>query len=212
MTKEKGYKWSGLFVALVLPLVVSIIFKRLGVNSGSIPKEATMWCLLILLFLIVKYGEKESFVVLGFSQRPAKSLGYGLLILLSICLALAIYMGFYFLIFKTRPPQEKWVNELAATSIWMKLLIAIRAGVTEETFFRAYGISRLKQLTGNKYVAVLAPLVIFAGGHYSYGTFNHVAAAFVTGGVMTYYYLKRKNLVANIIAHTLLDATLLLIH
>ena len=56
-------------------------------------------------------------------------------------------------------------------------------------------------------------VIIFAAGHLAYGTLNHFLGALVIGVVLTIYYVKTKNIVANIAAHFLFDIiSLLLLH
>jgi membrane protease YdiL (CAAX protease family) len=53
-------------------------------------------------------------------------------------------------------------------------------------------------------LAAIVPLLIFAGMHYPGGLMN-VVVAFTLGGVLTLFYLWRRDLVANIIGHFLVD-------
>jgi len=46
--------------------------------------------------------------------------------------------------------------------------------------------------------------VVFSLGHYTGGSAN-VLIALVVGGILTAFYLWRRDLVANILAHTLVD-------
>jgi len=48
------------------------------------------------------------------------------------------------------------------------------------------------------------PLVIFSVGHWTGGTAN-ILIAFVSGAILTAFYLGRKDLVANMIGHFLVD-------
>jgi|KBSMisStaDraftv2_1062788.scaffolds.fasta_scaffold316459_3 membrane protease YdiL (CAAX protease family) len=43
-----------------------------------------------------------------------------------------------------------------------------RAAVAEEFLFRGYGLERLQELTGSKWIAGLLTLAIFTYGHLSY--------------------------------------------
>lgn len=206
------FKITGLVISLLLPLLLAYLAATVWhIPSGSIAKELLMWLPFILLFLLVTYGEKTSFADLGFRQPVGKSLLLALVILISIVGVMSVYSWLYFLLLKQHPPKDDVTMQLRHTSIWIKLLIAIRAGVTEETFFRAYGITRLQEVTGRKWIALALPLILFAAGHYFSGGFAHVANAFVIGAVLTIFFVRRRNLVANILAHVLLDSILLLV-
>lgn len=83
-------------------------------------------------------------------------------------------------------------------------LVVFRAGIVEELFYRGYAMERLRGLGMNSAGVFLLPLVIFALGHYPGGWAN-ILIAFVLGGILGGFFLWRKDLVANMIAHTLVD-------
>ncbi|HDP94227.1 MAG TPA: CPBP family intramembrane metalloprotease [Candidatus Aminicenantes bacterium] len=53
------------------------------------------------------------------------------------------------------------LDELAEQSIVLRILLALRAGVTEEILYRAYPTERMKGLTGKTWVGALMGLVVF---------------------------------------------------
>jgi membrane protease YdiL (CAAX protease family) len=91
-----------------------------------------------------------------------------------------------------------------STSLWVTLLVVIRAGVAEEVFYRGYAIERLESLTGSRWVAILLPLVCFAGFHFRQGL-PGIFLALALGAILTGLYLWKRNLAANIVAHFLID-------
>lgn len=76
--------------------------------------------------------------------------------------------------------------------------------MVEEFFYRGYAIERLQSLGLKRLWAAAIPLVIFAGAHLPLGWPN-VIVAFALGAVLTSSYLWRRDLVANLIAHCLVD-------
>ena len=82
--------------------------------------------------------------------------------------------------------------------------MVVRAGVAEEIFYRGYAIERIQALTGNRWIAVSIPLVIFSIGHFRQGP-GGILISFVAGGILTATFLWKKDLLANIIAHFLID-------
>jgi membrane protease YdiL (CAAX protease family) len=83
----------------------------------------------------------------------------------------------------------------------------LRAGVAEEIFYRGFAIERLQSLTGSKLLAALVPLTIFAVSHYRQGL-GGIVAVFVLGGILTAFYMRFRDLLANITAHFLGDFVL----
>ena len=88
--------------------------------------------------------------------------------------------------------------------LWLITMIVFRAGIVEELFYRGYAIERLEAMGLGKFAAVAVPLLIFAAAHYTGGAAN-VLIALVIGGILSGFYLWRRDLVANMIAHTLVD-------
>lgn len=82
--------------------------------------------------------------------------------------------------------------------------MVIRAGVVEELFFRGYAIERLEAIGCGSILSATIPLAIFAATHWTGGVQN-VIIALVLGGVVTLFYLWRRDLVANMIGHGLSD-------
>ena len=88
--------------------------------------------------------------------------------------------------------------------LWLIVLIVIRAGIVEELFFRGYAIERLEMLGLGRVAAVAIPLVIFGIGHWTGGAAN-ILIALALGLILSLFYVWRRDLVANIIAHFLVD-------
>lgn len=89
-------------------------------------------------------------------------------------------------------------------SIWVTLLTVTRAGLAEEIFYRGFAIERIEALTGSKWIAAILPLLFFAGFHFRQGVPGMVLAL-VLGAIFTVFYLWKRNLLAVIAAHFLVD-------
>ncbi len=88
--------------------------------------------------------------------------------------------------------------------LWVFVVIVLRAGIVEELFYRGYAIERLRALGAGRFASAAIPLLLFALGHFA-GAWVDVLQPLVLGGILTAFYLWRRDLVANIIAHTLVD-------
>lgn len=62
-------------------------------------------------------------------------------------------------------------------------------------------------MTGNAWLAALLPLLVFALSHYRQGV-GGIVAAFILGGIVTLFYLRYRDLAANMLGHTLTDFVL----
>jgi len=92
----------------------------------------------------------------------------------------------------------------AKLPLWVIFIVVLRAGVVEELFFRGYAIERLRMLGFGRAVAWLAPLIIFSVGHWTGGAAN-ILIAFVLGGILTAFYVWRRDLISNMFGHFLVD-------
>jgi len=70
--------------------------------------------------------------------------------------------------------------------------------------FGGYAIERLEALGLNRYVAAAVPLIIFSVAHWTGGWAN-IVIALALGAILSGFYLWRRDLVANMIAHFLVD-------
>jgi len=93
---------------------------------------------------------------------------------------------------------------LAEVPVWVTSLIVLRASVLEELFYRGYAIERLEALGLNRFWAGIIPLLIFGVAHWTGGWAN-IVIALVLGAVLTLFYLWRRDLVANMIGHFMVD-------
>jgi len=98
------------------------------------------------------------------------------------------------------------VDRLRAQPAWWLALSVIRAGVAEEILFRGYPIERLQELTGSRWLAAGLPLIPFVLAHVGPWGWSHVFVAAFGGAMLTWLYLLRRNLLASILAHCIVDA------
>lgn len=194
--------WVGLFLSLFGMLLV-----RQGVNSvwpaptftSAVVKEVGMWVIAVIILLIVRCGEglPLSSVGLG-TARWMKSILWGLLLTV-ICLGAAVG-----LIVLTGYNGGETGKALEKLPLWLITLVVIRAGAVEELCYRGYAIERLQALGLPGSVSAAIPLAIFAVGHWTGGWAN-ILIALALGGILAVFYLWRRDLVANIIGHFLVD-------
>ncbi len=210
--KIKLIKWIGLFFAIVLPVISAT--SRLWTHNTNY--DFTIWSYIIyvlptlILLVIIRFGENESFSSLGLLNFNLKTLGHiGLQIIICLVLNLIFINILNFINVSSGPePMYAKIQQFPA---WGRTLVAMWAGFSEELAYRGYAITRLQQLTGNKYLAILVPIILFGLGHAANGSLVHVAFAMLMGIIFIVFYLKTKNLLANIFAHSLFDFLFLVI-
>ncbi len=196
--------WLGLFVALfgmlIARQIVSFIWPTLTLTA-AIWKESLIWLCAIILLVIIRRGERLPLRSVGIGTSPWwKSILWGLVMtvisgVVGFGLAHATHYG------QADNPTAAAFSKLP---VWLLILIILRAGVVEELFYRGYAIERLESLGLNRVWAVVIPLAIFGVGHWTGGWAN-ILIALVLGVILSVFYLWRRDLVANMIAHFLVD-------
>src|SRR5881392_2122134 len=200
--KNTRATWLGLFVSLFAMVVIRyafVFFVPEITFAAAILKETLLWASAAALLVIIRRGEGLSFRSIGLGTcRWWKSIVWGFVIAV---VSAAVVGGLAYLTGYGHGPGSAAFEKLP---LWLITLIVFRAGVVEELFFRGYAIERLQMLGVGRFWSVTIPLVIFSLGHWSGGAAN-ILIAFAAGAIMTVFYLWRRDLVANMVGHGLVD-------
>ena len=194
--------WIGLFLSLFAFLVIRqtiLYFAPTLTTSSAIVKETLLWMSAVALLIIIRRGERLPFSSIGLgASRWWKSILWGLVIAVVSGVVggvLAALTGY------GHGPGSAAFEKLP---LWLITLIVLRAGVVEELFYRGYAIERLQAVGLKPVWAAGIPLIIFAVGHWTGGVAN-IVIALALGAILTGFYLWRRDLVANMIGHGLVD-------
>jgi len=202
-SSSKRWTIAGLAIALFgLPAIVAIYNLQVAVPSdGSIAvRELAILALTAFLLWIVVSREKLPLTSIGLSfDRPGRSLVRGLVLLVVIFTVLiAILAGYGALGIKYGEGSK------IAPSLWVATLTVLRAGISEEIFYRGFALERIETLSGSKWLAAAVVIIFFAAFHYRQGAAG-MFIALVTGALLTGFYLWKRDLLAAILAHFLVD-------
>ena len=194
--------WVALTLALFVILPIREVANRISPqpNTGAaLLRELLILACAAGLLWYIHSVEKLPFTSIGIGTSVWwKSVLWGL-VTAAVCLGVA--GGIMTL--------AKWdggshAHDFDQFPLWLIVLIVFRAGFVEELFYRGFAIERLQSLGWPRWLAALVPLVIFAALHYTGGLINALVA-FTLGAILTLFYLWRRDLVANIIGHFLVD-------
>jgi uncharacterized protein len=194
--------WAGLFIALFSPIIIRQAihaFYSPFTLAAPIWGESLMWLsMAVLLFLLMRV-EKLPLRAIGLGTSSIKwSLIWGAI--LAVVLTL-VAVG---LVVVTHYTGGQAGEAMSKRPLWLVFLIVVRAGVMEEIFYRGYAIERLQAIGLNRSWAATVPLLIFAVSHWTGGWAN-IVIALALGAILTASYLWRRDLVANMIGHFLID-------
>lgn len=200
-----------IYVGLALALVVS----NLGLSklTQQIPalgplwgREAFWWGLFAVVVLYVLFAESKKLSSIAIRRITWKTFVFGLLG------GVVLSAGIPAIIFVVLPALHMQMDfnaaakQLLNTPFWYRVALVTRAAVVEETLFRGYGIERITELTGNKWLAALVSWIAFTVAHISYWSAAGLLVAGFGGLVLTALYVWRRDLPTNIVAHWLADA------
>ena len=202
LSNPKTPTWIGLFIAffgvLIVRQAVTYFYPTLTF-AAALWKESLIWLCVVALVFVIRRGERLSLrsVGIGTATWP-KSLLWGL-VLMVVCGLVGAGIAAI-----THYGHGDSAEAFGRLPVWLVSVICVRAGVAEELFFRGYAIERLEALGLNRFLAAAIPLVIFAVGHWTGGWAN-IVIALALGAILSAFYLWRRDLVANIIGHFLVD-------
>ncbi len=203
-TSSRTWTLVGLAIAL-FGIPATVVAQRLLASDPSaatsiVARELAILSLTAFLLWITRSRERLSFGSIGIGTQPlGRSLAWGaalaLVSFVAVVACLAIYsaLGIHY-----------GEGSAISRSLPVTLLTVARAGVSEEIFYRGYAIERLESLSGSKWIAAAASLAAFAGFHYRQGIAG-IGLALMLGAVITGFYLWKRNLVAVMFAHFLVD-------
>lgn len=201
-TKISNVTLAGLLISLFAMVVIRYalaFFVPEITFASAILKEALIWASAAALLVIIRRGERLSLRSIGLGTcRWWKSIAWGFVIAV---VSAAVAGGLAYLTGYGHGPGSAAFEKLP---LWLITLIVIRAGVVEELFYRGYAIERLRLFGLGRFWSVIIPLVIFSLGHWSGGVAN-ILIAFAAGALLTGFYLWRRDLVANMTGHGLVD-------
>jgi membrane protease YdiL (CAAX protease family) len=194
--------WIAVLFALFAILPIRLVMKQLYPQpsvAGDTLREALILACAAGLLLYIHFAEKLPLSSVGIGTSVWwKSILWGV-VTAAVCLGAA---GGIIAITKWDGGAHS--HDFDKFPLWLITLIVFRAGFVEELFYRGFAIERLSSLGWPRAAAALVPLVIFALLHYPGGPMN-IVVAFTLGAILTGFYLWRRDLVANIIAHFLVD-------
>ncbi len=100
---------------------------------------------------------------------------------------------------------EEGLGKARALPSWYLIIAILIGGTVEEFLYRGYAIERLLWITGNVWIAGLISVFAFGLAHVPVWGWGAALTTVLSGSIATAFYLWRKDLLANIIAHIVTD-------
>jgi len=197
---------AGLALALAGPALVP--FAAAAVGGGpvaqSLAGQALLWALVGAVLAIALVAERAPLASLGLRAPRLSSLLWGLGLAaalavvvtpLAVRLASALGLGGF----------ESGIATVAAWPRWLRIAAVLTGGSAEEVLYRGYALTRLERPLGPALAAALS-VSIFALAHAPLWGAGPVVTFLVSGGCLAAFFLWRRDLVAYVVAHVVVDA------
>lgn len=197
---------TGLLIALFSLPALALVFRLAGGNALdtnlTLLRELSMFAMVGVLLWMVLARERQPLSSIGLSFASiGKSLAWSLVAVLFCVVGFAIAFG----LVEAFGISASSMGRSTPLPLWVTAIVIARAAISEEIFYRGYAIERLTRLTGSPALAVLLPLAIFTLAHYPQGAAMMVLV-FGGGVALSAFYLWRRDTLANIVAHFVINA------
>ena len=203
-SRSRAWTLAGLALALVGASALLAAQKAMTGPISSVPqvlvREAMLFGLAAILVLIILRGERLPLSSVGLSlARPRQTALLSLAIFVALGAGSAVALLLLYVAGLPMPDSHGFTPPPLVMT-----LVVFRAGIVEELFYRGFAIERLEWLTGKKWVAAAIPLLLFTAAHFK-GGLSGMFVALVLGGILTFFYMWKRDLVANMTGHFLID-------
>lgn len=195
----------GLFLALVVPaLGPTRLLPSIGGVNAIYVHEIFWWALLAVIVVYVLVVEKRPLASVGLRLPSWKTFAFGILV------GIVGVVGITFIMLAALPALGLHANmgevaKIQGTPFWYRVFLVTRAAMMEETLFRGYGIERIEELTGQRWLAAIVSIAAFTFAHLASWGWAQLIVAGWGGVILTALYLWRRDLVCNMIAHWVTD-------
>jgi membrane protease YdiL (CAAX protease family) len=201
--------WIGLGVAFAGPLLLVSPAQRLLGDPARLRtrllEQLALWAVLAAVVWIVLAWERRPLGSIGVRPFAWSSVAWGLG-LAAVLMWVVTPLSLRLLGALRLAGFESGIASFAALPLALKLFAVLGAGVVEETLYRGYALERLAEASGSWLLAGALTLACFALIHLPMWGWGPVLTLFVSGAVLTAFYVWRQDLLANVVAHVVVDA------
>jgi membrane protease YdiL (CAAX protease family) len=178
--------------------------------TTKVLEQLVLWVLLGAIAVIVMFWEKQPLGSIGLRPPRWSSLGWGLLLA-----AVTIYIVMPSLTWALKEAGirgfDAGMAKVLVLPVWFRVLAVVTAGIVEDTLFVGYAFTRLARITGNLWLAGIVAVAVFSLLHLPSWGVGPVLTYFVAVGLAMGFFAWRRDLLANIVAHTAVDGMALVI-
>jgi membrane protease YdiL (CAAX protease family) len=200
---------AGLVLALGGPALLAVAADRALADRGAVAQsiigQLALWVLIGAVAALVLRFERRPLASLGLRPLGVRSLlwGFGAAAVLSFAIVplasgLVSALGL--------AGFEHGLSRVRAWPLWLRGAAVLTGGLAEEALYRGYAITRLEEVTGSSAFAAALSVACFALAHGPLWGSGPVVAFLLSGGFLAAFFLWRRDLLANVVAHVTVDA------
>ena len=157
-----------------------------------------------LIIAIVVFWEKRPLASMGLRPFRWSSVAWGLLLAAATMYAIVPLLT-WLLRIAGIPGFEEGMAKILVLPLWIRASAAVTAGVVEDALFIGYAFTRLEILIGRTWLSGMIAVAALALLHLPHWGIGPVLAYLVAGGVGVAFFAWRRDLLANIVAHVVVD-------
>ncbi len=206
--RKTGAMVTGLAVSFGgVALLLSPADRLLGPQDRLLTKvleQLVMWAFLAIIVTIVVVWEKQSLASMWLRPPAWSSLGWGLLLAATTIVVVMPSLA-WLLRAAGIPGFEAGMAKILVFPLSLRIFASITAGVVEDALFLGYGFTRLTLLTGTKWLAGILTIGLVALLHFPHWGLGPALAYLIAVGLAVAFFVWRKDLLANIVAHVTVD-------
>jgi membrane protease YdiL (CAAX protease family) len=167
-------------------------------------EQLVLWVLLVMTFAIVALWEKQPLASMGIRplrwSSPAWGLGLATVTILAVMPSLTWALRAVGI-----PGFEAGMAKILVLPVWYRIVAVVTAGIVEDTLLVGYAFTRLTRITGSQWLAGGIAGAVFSLLHLPNWGVGPVLTYFVAVGLAMSFFAWRRDLLANIVAHTIVD-------
>ena len=204
--RSKGWTLTGVGLAIGASPVLAALSPAVtggSVNLGLHVLLHLAFCGVagLVIFIILRQ-ERLSLSSVGLRRPDGSTLLAAALFCVSVLLLQALAIDPLVALWG-REGVDEGMRQLAALPVWLRLFVGATSGAVEEFLYRGYAIERLGALTGSRGAGAGLAALGFALAHVpAWGMGFALIADLPFGILMTVFYLWRRDLWANMLAHS----------
>ena len=197
----------GLLVVVAAVVVTRVFGVVVGDSLDIVTRKAIslvrMWAISGVLVALVLYWEQRPLASIGLQRPTVKTIGLGVggfianLVVFTLLNPIINALGL--------GTTQEAVRAYSPLSIWITVLLAVTAGITEEIIFRGYLLERIEEATGALWVGAVLSAVIFTLLHLPQWGAGATLQIGIWTAIVTVYYIMTRDLGATILLHVLND-------